>query len=161
MGYDEFMKFGKKALRPVEHAQIVDQMQMELCNAEMLVAGILKNEAHLYQVGEAFAVAVDNFGTIGTGGDLASRWLHWRNQNEGMSLQQTVLNVYEAQRFGSMQGSVGRILSMFVLNNRGSVRQICPSFKAELEKHYQAAKRQKGLPLTESAFYKDPVLAVD
>jgi hypothetical protein len=157
MGYDAFMNKGKKSFRPEQHTQIFDQMQMELSQAEMLVAGIIKNDGYLYQVSESFAVPLDHFGTIGEGCDLASRWVHWRDQNESMSLSQTLLNVYEAQHFGSMAGTVGRILSIYVLDCNGTLRQIRPSFKVQLEKRYQVVKRQEGIPLSESSFYKDEI----
>ena len=153
MGYQEFMTKGIKCFRPDEHRQIVDQMQIELSQAEMLVGGIMDNDSYLYQVGELYAVPLDHFGTIGTGSDLASRWLHWRDQNEGLSLKQTLLNVYEAQRFGSMENSVGQIASLYVLNERGELRQIRPSFKAKLEKQYQAVKRQVGISIDAKCFY--------
>jgi len=161
MGYEEFMSRGKKAFRADEHRQMFDQMQRELSQCEMLVAGVIDGDAYLFHVAESFAVPLDHFGTIGEGEAVASRWLHWRNQNDRLSLEQTVLNVFEAQRFGSMTNTVGRQLSVYVLDHHGVVRQIHPLFKNKLERHYQSIKQQKGLPLTEQSFRKPPVEVVD
>jgi hypothetical protein len=157
MGYDCFMKSGKHSFSTKEHQQIVDQMQMEISSSEMLIAGIIDEESYLYHASETFVVPMNHFGAIGEGCDLASRWLHWRDQNDSLSLEQTVLNVYEAQRFGSMANSVGRILSMYVLDSHGTLRQIRPSFKAKLEKPYQLVKRQKGILLDKKCFYEELV----
>lgn len=161
MGYDEFMAKGKKQFRGDEHKRIVDQMQMELSEdgVAMLLGGSIANVPYLYQVGELYAVPLDHFGAIGTGCDLALRWLHWRGQNEDLTLKQTLLNVYEAQRFGSMENAVGRIASLYVLNKAGELRQICPSFKAKLEREYRAIKKQQGIDLGEDCYYSGKVEA--
>ncbi len=161
MGYQDFMSNGKRVFRADEHRQIFDQMQREISQCEMLVSGVIDGDSYLYHVAESFAVPIDHFGAIGEGEAVASRWLHWRNQNDTLSLEQTVLNVFEAQRFGSMTNTVGQILSVYVMDHRGIVRQINPSFKKQLERQYQNVKRQKGISLTDRSFRREPVEVAD
>jgi hypothetical protein len=157
LSYTDFQTRGKRMFRPDEHRQIIDQMQLTISQCELLVTGIIGDSAYTYQIEETFVSIIEHFGAIGEGGELASRWLHWRNQNSTLSLDQTLLNVYEAQRFGSMANSVGTDLSMYVLDHRGTVRQIRPAFKKFLEAQYKAIKHQKGVRVEPTSFFPDSI----
>jgi hypothetical protein len=157
MDYNTFLTKGKTAILAEQHKQIIDQMQLRLSECEMIVAGIIEDDTYIYFAEELYVTIMNNFGAIGEGADIASKWLHWRGQNEELSLKQTVLNVYEAQRFGSMAGTVGEILSLFVMNQKGEVRQIRRSFKRELENSYQNIKREKGLAINRNCFYQGTI----
>ena len=159
ISFEDFKTRGKRIFRPEEHRQIIDQMQLSLSQCELLVTGVIGDSSYTYRVEETYVSIVEHFDAIGEGSDLASRWLHWRNQNSELSLEQTLLNVYEAQRFGSMANTVGTVLSMYVLDHKGTVRQIKPAFKKSLEKQYKVIKHQKGIPVWERSFYADPIEA--
>lgn len=120
ISYDEFIKFGKERL-PLEvffdATQNIAQLELD---AELILAGFIGKHAEIYYTdSKGVARAAYHFAVVGEGEYIASASLLRREQQDWLSLEETLYNVFEAKTLAERVGSVGKDTDMHVLSIGG------------------------------------------
>jgi 20S proteasome alpha/beta subunit len=134
ISYQDFIDTGKEKFPPDifrEHIHAIRNLQIPV---EMVICGFTPNIPLLCKLNQDGQISLqDHFAVCGEGEYLASSVLYHREQNEYLTLERTLYNVYEAKKYAERVPSVGELTGLFVLNQHGK-RRVSEDIKARLDK---------------------------
>ena len=121
ISHDEFIIFGKEKLPPevfFDATQKVSQIEL---NADLIITGFIDKAPEIYYTdSRGNCRAASHFAVVGEGEYIASSALLRRKQNDWISLEDTLYNVFEAKKLSESIGSVGHSTYMAVIPDDGS-----------------------------------------
>lgn len=116
ISYSEFLRHGNKGLDPEVFRDMLYQIRTLLLGCELLIVGFTADGARILRVDQDCSISWQvNFCAIGTGTSIASAALFQREQSYDLSLEETIYNVYEAQRLAQIAPGVGKELAINVI----------------------------------------------
>jgi 20S proteasome alpha/beta subunit len=101
--------------------QVLGMISQHNLNLDIILAGIDDENGHLSIIthpGTALLMDIVGFSAIGSGGMHASVRLSLGRQTKGLSIPETIFNVYEAKRASEVAPGVGRITDIAVLSGK-------------------------------------------
>jgi hypothetical protein len=131
LGYEEFYSATHGHLSEEEVRSAIVGIKSLYTDCQLILFRIAGQSGDIYTVDYNFAVAqCSNFAAIGTGADTSLAWLHFRKQNVGTRVDQTIYNLFEAKKFANFAHAPGvgdrtRLIflcsheEMNVINERG------------------------------------------
>jgi len=144
ISYSDFLRKGKQALDPDVFRDMLYQIRSILLGCELIITGFTSDGARLLRVDQDCSVSwQQNFSVIGTGASIASAALFQREQSIDLSFEETIYNVYEAQRLAQIAPSVGEDLAINVIAppkpKGGGIREFALTEDGEsyLERQYR------------------------
>lgn len=116
VSYEYFLDQGREKLPPDMFNDIIRSIASLNLDADFVIAGFISGFPDIYSVNsKGMVCATDEFAVAGEGGYLASAALLRRGQNNILTLEQTLYNVYEAKKYAEAVGSVGKSTVLSVL----------------------------------------------
>jgi 20S proteasome alpha/beta subunit len=112
----------------------------------LLVCTFIKGTPFIFQVNEdCTVVREENFAAIGSGSDVANAILCYRQQNEELSVDETLYNLYEATKFArrARVPGVGKLHAFSVLYPGRKQRRLRQRGLRELSKYFDKYGPQK------------------
>jgi 20S proteasome alpha/beta subunit len=109
-------------------------------DCQLIACTFIKSQPMLFLIdGDGTVRREENFLAIGTGGTIANSILCFRGQNEDLSLEDTVYNVFEATKFArkAKTPGVGKVHAFSVLLPRRRQRRLRPSGIRKLGKYFE------------------------
>jgi hypothetical protein len=94
-------------------------------NCSLIICGFIEGDAFIFHVDATTEVVRDeNFLAIGTGGTVATSVLCYRGQNEDMSIDETVYNMFEATKYAwkTKAPGVGKVHAFSVVRTIQKMR---------------------------------------
>jgi hypothetical protein len=117
MSYADFIAVGKDKFPDEEYRNSIRNVAAIRLRASLIIAGFVDRTAEIYYTdAEGVARAANDFAVTGEGEYLAQSVLIRRQQNGGLSLHETLYNVYEAKRYSESIGSVGKQTTISILS---------------------------------------------
>jgi len=133
ISHAEFISLGKEKFPADIFHDALQRVSLLDLKADLIVAGFIDGAEEIYRCSSAGKViAAYEYAVIGSGEYLAEASLLRRGQNDVMSLDETIYNVYEAKKHSEAVGSVGRQTSIYVLSRDGSHRAISVQLQMQL-----------------------------
>jgi len=137
MSYADFIAVGKDKFPDEEYRNSVRNVASIRLRANLIIAGFVDGSPEVYYTdADGVARAANDFAVIGEGEYIAQSVLLRREQNSGLSLAETLYNVYEAKRYSESIGSVGEYTTI-AISAPGKRRELTSlSVDKQLKKHY-------------------------